>query len=110
MTRHEQLIEALQHNFGFDTFKGNQEEIINNLMDYKFIAAFMNNGVGRKNARRFAPMITRNEYFAQQISTTEHYQNSDIPEIVAALLKYSKVADKEDMLEQIATAVRRNTK
>ena len=84
--------------------------IINNLMDYKFIAAFMNNGVGRKNARRFAPMITRNEYFAQQIATTEHYKNSDIPEIVAALLKYSKVADKEDMLEQIAAAVRRNTK
>ena len=28
MTRHEQLIEALQHHFGFDTFKGNQEAII----------------------------------------------------------------------------------
>lgn len=84
--------------------------IINNLMAYQFIAAFMNNGAGRKNARRFAPMITRNEYFAQQISTTDHYENSDIPEIVAALFKYSKVTDKEDMLEKISAAVRRNTK
>ena len=33
MTRHEQLIAALQHNFGFDSFKGNQEAIINSLMD-----------------------------------------------------------------------------
>ena len=84
--------------------------IINNLMDYQFIAAFMNNGAGRKNARRFAPMITRNEYFAQQIATTEHYENTDIPEIVAALMKYSKVADKEDMLAQIGAAVSRNVK
>ena len=29
--------------------------IINNLMGYQYIAAFMNNGAGRKNARRFAP-------------------------------------------------------
>lgn len=84
--------------------------IINNLMGYQFIAAFMNNGAGRKNARRFAPMITRNEYFALQISTTEHYENADIPEIVAALFKYSKVQNKEEMLEQVSTAVRRNVK
>lgn len=84
--------------------------IINNLIGYKYIAAFLNNGVGRKNSRRFAPMITRNEYFAQQIVTTEHYVNEDIPEIVSALLKYSKVADKEAVLEQIANAVRRSTK
>ena len=84
--------------------------IINNLMGYQYIAAFMNNGAGRKNARRFAPMITRNEYFAQQIATTEHYENSDIPEIVAALLKYSKVSDKEDMLAKIGDAVRRTMK
>ena len=84
--------------------------IINNLMSYQFIAAFMNNGSGRKNARRFAPMITRNEYFAMQIATTEHYETTDIPEIVAALFKYSKVTDKEEVLEQVAAAVRRNTK
>ena len=84
--------------------------IINNLIGYEYIAAFLNNGAGRKNSRRFAPMLTRNEYFAQQIATTEHYENSDIPEIVAALLKYSKVSDKEAVLEQIAGAVKRSTK
>lgn len=84
--------------------------IINNLMRYQYIAAFMNTGAGRKNARRFAPMITRNEYFAHQIATTEHYEPSDIPEIVAALFKYSKVPNKEELLEQINTAVRRNCK
>ena len=84
--------------------------IINNLMSYQYIAAFINNGAGRKNARRFAPMITRNEYFAQQIATTEHYEPSDIPEIVAALFKYSKVPNKEELLEQVNVAVRRNCK
>ncbi len=84
--------------------------IINNLIGYEYIAAFMNNGAGRKNSRRFAPMITRNEYFAQQIVTTEHYVNEDIPEVVAALLKYSKVSDREEVLEQIGNAVRRSVK
>ena len=84
--------------------------IINNLIGYEYIAAFLNNGAGRKNSRRFAPMITRNEYFALQIATTEHYTNEDIPEIVSALVKYSKVTDKEEVLKQIESAVRRCTK
>ncbi len=84
--------------------------IINNLMAYQYIAAFMNNGTGRKNARRFAPMLTRNEYFAQQISTTDHYQASDIPEIVAALFKCTKGIDKDEMLAEIEQAVRRSAK
>lgn len=75
--------------------------IINNLIDYKFITAFLNNGVGRKNARRFAPLISRNEYFALQISMTEHYVPSDIPEIVASLFKYTKGADKEVLLAEL---------
>ena len=47
MTRHEQLIEALQRNFGFDTFKGNQEAIINNLMDGKDTFVLMPTGGGK---------------------------------------------------------------
>ncbi len=84
--------------------------IINNLMRYQFVAAFMNNGAGRKNARRFAPMVTRNEYLAHQISTMEHYTANDIPEIVAALFKYTKGADRDTLLPQIEQAVRRNAK
>lgn len=48
--------------------------IINNLIGYQFIAAFINDGPGRKNARRFAPLLTRNEYAGLQIATTEHYK------------------------------------
>ena len=47
MTRHEQLIKALQHNFGFDSFKGNQEAIINNLMDGKDTFVLMPTGGGK---------------------------------------------------------------
>ena len=47
MTRHEQLIEALQHHFGFDSFKGNQEDIINNLMDGKDTFVLMPTGGGK---------------------------------------------------------------
>ena len=47
MTRHEQLIAALQHNFGFDNFKGNQEAIINNLMDGKNTFVLMPTGSGK---------------------------------------------------------------
>ena len=47
MTRHEQLIEALQKNFGFDSFKGNQEAIINNLMDGKDTFVLMPTGGGK---------------------------------------------------------------
>ena len=47
MTRHEQLIEALQTHFGFDAFKGNQEAIINNLMDGKDTFVLMPTGGGK---------------------------------------------------------------
>ena len=47
MARHEQLIKALQHNFGFDSFKGNQEAIINNLMDGKDTFVLMPTGGGK---------------------------------------------------------------
>lgn len=47
MTRHEQLIAALQHNFGFDNFKGTQEAIINNVMDGKNTFVLMPTGGGK---------------------------------------------------------------
>ena len=47
MTRHEQLMAALQHNFGFDTFKGNQEAIINNVMDGNNTFVLMPTGGGK---------------------------------------------------------------
>mgnify|MGYP002624564871 CR=1 FL=1 len=47
MTRHAQLIEALRHYFGFDSFKGNQEAIINNLMDGNDTFVLMPTGGGK---------------------------------------------------------------
>ncbi len=47
MNRHEQLVEALRHNFGFDSFKGNQEAIIENLMDGNDTFVLMPTGGGK---------------------------------------------------------------
>ncbi len=47
MDRHEQLISALRHNFGFDGFKGNQEAIINSLMDGEDVFVLMPTGGGK---------------------------------------------------------------
>lgn len=41
------LVAALQHNFGFDAFKGNQEAIINNIMDGKDSFVLMPTGGGK---------------------------------------------------------------
>lgn len=53
------------------------------------------------------PLLTRNEYAGLQIATTELYKASDIPEIVAAIFKYTKDANKEELLPKIEEAVRR---
>ncbi len=47
MQRHETLVEALQKNFGFNQFKGNQEEIIKNLLDGKDTFVLMPTGGGK---------------------------------------------------------------
>ena len=47
MDRHTALIAALQKNFGFNQFKGNQEQIINNLLDGKDTFVLMPTGGGK---------------------------------------------------------------
>ena len=44
---HEELIEALQRYFGFDSFKGNQEAIIRNVMEGKDSFVLMPTGGGK---------------------------------------------------------------
>ena len=47
MITHEELIAALQHNFGFDSFKGNQEAIIQNILEGKDTFVLMPTGGGK---------------------------------------------------------------
>ena len=47
MVQHEELIAALQHNFGFDSFKGNQEQIITNLISGNDTFVLMPPGGGK---------------------------------------------------------------
>ena len=47
MDRHKDLIAALQKHFGFNQFKGNQEAIINNLLDGKDTFVLMPTGGGK---------------------------------------------------------------
>ena len=44
---HEELVKALQTYFGFDTFKGNQEAIIRNVMEGKDTFVLMPTGGGK---------------------------------------------------------------
>lgn len=57
MTRHEQLLAALQHNFGFDSFKGNQEAIINNVMDGNDTFVLMPTGGGKSLCYQLPSLI-----------------------------------------------------
>ena len=47
MTTRTNLVEELKKNFGFDTFKGNQEAIIRNLLDGKDTFVLMPTGGGK---------------------------------------------------------------
>lgn len=84
--------------------------IINDLLDKDYIVAVDGTGRGRKNARRFAPTVTRNEHLALQISHTENYQAADIPDIVCALLKYTDNVDAEEVLNGIEELIHKKRK
>lgn len=110
MERHKQLITALRRNFGFDTFKGNQEAIIENLMDGNDTFVLMPTGGGKSlcyqlpsllmegTAIVISPLIAlmKNQVDAMRNFSEEngvaHFINS-------SLSKAEIIAVKEDILQ-----------
>ena len=80
--------------------------LINDLIEKNYIIPVEAAPTGRKNARRFTPNISRNEYFALQIASTENYRTDDIPDIVAALFKCSRDTCSDSVLDRIAQLIK----
>lgn len=88
--------------FAFNSF----HVMINDLIDKDYLSTLGAISGGRKNARRFAPNISRNEYFARQITSTENYKPDDIPDIVSALFKCSKDSCPDSVLDRMEQLIR----
>lgn len=57
MITHEELVAALQHNFGFDSFKGNQEAIIMNIINGRDTFVLMPTGGGKSLCYQLPSLI-----------------------------------------------------
>lgn len=57
MANHHELVEALKTHFGFDTFKGNQEQIISALLDGDDVFVLMPTGGGKSLCYQLPSMI-----------------------------------------------------
>ncbi len=57
MITHEELVAALQHNFGFDSFKGNQEAIIMNVINGRDTFVLMPTGGGKSLCYQLPSLI-----------------------------------------------------
>ncbi|NBK79792.1 hypothetical protein D5272_14650 [bacterium D16-76] len=81
--------------------------LINELIAKEYLVPVDNLGMGRKNARRYAPTVSRNEFLALQVHTTQDYQATDIPEILAALMELSPDAGTEPVLVGIEKLIKK---
>lgn len=75
--------------------------LINDLITKNMVVALDAAGFTNRNARRYAPTISRNEYFAWQIASTEHYNPEDIPSIISSLFKFSKIEDFDSIINKL---------
>lgn len=80
---------------------------VNNLLDKGYIMSVGGCGHGKNQARRFVPTISRNEYYAGEITSNRRYTASDIPDLVCTLISYSDVSDsqKKEILKSIESLV-----
>lgn len=80
--------------------------LANELIAKGYLIPIDNGGIGRKNARRYAPTVSCNEFLAMQVFSAQTYKPSDIPDILTALLDLSSGMDLEPVLagiEQVIT-------
>ena len=80
--------------------------LANELIAKGYLVPIDNGGIGRKNARRYAPTVSCNEFLAMQVFSAQTYKPSDIPDILTALLDLSSGIDLEPVLagiEQVIT-------
>ena len=82
--------------------------LINSLLDKEYIVSLGGSGRGPGNARRYAPTVTRNEYYALIITASKKYTPNDLPDILAALLKFSKRDNLEGVLDSIEEFIQRS--
>ena len=116
MISHEELVKALQHNFGFDTFKGNQEAIIRSVMEGKDSFVLMPTGGGKSlcyqlpsllmegTAIVISPLIAlmKNQVDAMRNYSEEdgvaHFINSSLSRPEIAAVKEDVVSGKTKLL------------
>ncbi|MCM1034032.1 MAG: DNA helicase RecQ [Paludibacter sp.] len=116
MDRHEQLLDALRQHFGFNGFKGNQEAIMENLMDGNDTFVLMPTGGGKSlcyqlpsllmegTAIVISPLIAlmKNQVDAMrnysEVDGIAHFINSSLPKAEIATVKEDILAGKTKLL------------
>lgn len=81
--------------------------LANELIAKGYLMPIDNGGMGRKNARRYAPTVSCNEFLAMQVFSAQTYKPADIPDILSELLDLSSGINLEPVLQGIEQVITR---
>lgn len=81
--------------------------LANELIAKGYLMPIDNGGMGRKNARRYAPTVSCNEFLAMQVFSAQTYKPADIPDILSKLLDLSSGINLEPVLQGIEQVITR---